>query len=82
MWGVQVRGAGRSRAGSRMALSEMKRSFPVWSARIPLTCQKISVTASLGPEHREAGRSQGKPGTLQGLACCAGRAAADTAEPE
>lgn len=57
---------------------EMKLS--VWSVWIPLTCQKISVTARLGPEQREAERSQGKPAAR--AVCCEGRAAADTAEPE
>ena len=48
----------------------------------PLTCQKTSVAAQLGAEHREAGRSRGKPGTQEGLAGCEGWGAADRAEPE
>ena len=39
----------------------------VWSVWIPLTCQKISVTARLGPEQREAERSQGKPAARAGV---------------
>lgn len=36
------------------------------SARDPTDMSEDLRDSQLGPEHREAGRSRGKPGTLQG----------------